>query len=250
MGGHSHWAGIKHKKAITDAKKGKVFTKIIKEITMAAKIGGGKPDENPRLRKAMEDAKNANMPVENVKRAVMRGTGQLPGVTYEEIMYEGFGPGGIAVLVEVTTDNRNRVFSEIRKIFEVSGGNIGSTGCVAWMFEPKGYMSVKKSDAKEDELMTLAIDLGAEDFKSPPGSDEYEIITAPADFEVIKKKLEERKIAIVLAELTMLAKNEVAVGEDKAQQVVNMMNNLEDHDDVQKVHSNFDIPDAILAKLE
>jgi len=250
MGGHSHWAGIKHKKAITDAKKGKVFTKIIKEITMAAKIAGGKPDENPRLRKAMEDAKNANMPVENVKRAIMRGTGQLPGVTYEEIMYEGFGPGGIAVLVEVTTDNRNRVFSEIRKIFEVSGGNIGSTGCVAWMFEPKGYMSVKKADAKEDELMTLAIDLGAEDFKSPPGSDEYEIITAPADFEVIKKKLEERKIAIVLAELTMLAKNEVAVGEDKAQQVVNMMNNLEDHDDVQKVHSNFDIPDAILAKLE
>ncbi len=250
MGGHSHWAGIKHKKAITDAKKGKVFTRIIKEIAMAAKIGGGKPDENPRLRKAMEDAKEANMPVDNIKRAIMRGTGQLPGVTYEEIMYEGYGPGGIAVLVEVTTDNRNRVFSEIRKIFEVSGGNIASTGSVAWMFEPKGYISVKKADAKEDELMTLALDIGAEDFKSQPESDEYEIITAPADFESVKKKLEERKIPIVLAELTMLAKNEVKVGEDKAQQVVNLMSNLEDHDDVQKVHSNFDIPDSILSKLE
>ncbi len=250
MGGHSHWAGIKHKKAITDAKKGKVFTRIIKEIAMAAKIGGGKPDENPRLRKAMEDARDANMPIDNVKRAIMRGTGQLPGLSYEEIMYEGYGPAGIAVLVEVTTDNRNRVFSEIRKIFEVSGGNIGSTGCVAWMFEPKGYISVKKADAKEDELMTLALDIGAEDFKSAPDSDEYEIITAPADFETVKKKLEELKIPVVLAELTMIAKNEVNVGEDKAQQVVNLMNNLEDHDDVQKVHSNFNIPDNILAKLE
>ena len=148
MGGHSHWAGIKHKKAITDAKKGKVFTKIIKEITMAAKIGGGKPDENPRLRKVMEDARTANMPVDNVKRAIMRGTGQLPGVTYEEVMYEGFGPAGIAVLVEVTTDNRNRVFSEIRKIFEVCGGNIGSTGCVAWMFEPKGYCPSRRQTRK------------------------------------------------------------------------------------------------------
>ena len=250
MGGHSHWAGIKHKKAITDAKKGKVFTRIIKEIAMAAKIGGGKPDENPRLRKAMEDARDANMPIDNVKRAIMRGTGQLPGLSYEEIMYEGYGPAGIAVLVEVTTDNRNRVFSEIRKIFEVSGGNIGSTGCVAWMFEPKGYISVKKTDAKEDELMTLALDTGAEDFKSSPDSDEYEIITAPADFETVKKKLEESKIPVVQAELTMIAKNEVNVGEDKAQQVVNLMNNLEDHDDVQKVHSNFNIPDNILAKLE
>jgi YebC/PmpR family DNA-binding regulatory protein len=250
MGGHSHWAGIKHKKAITDAKKGKVFTKIIKEITMAAKIGGGKPDENPRLRKAMEDAKDANMPVENVKRAIMRGTGQIPGMTYEEIMYEGFGPAGIAVLVEVTTDNRNRVFSEIRKIFEVSGGNLGSTGSVAWMFETKGYISVKKENAKEEALMSLAIDAGAEDFKSPSDSDEYEIITAAADFDSVKKKLEEQKIPVALAEVTMVSKNEVNVGADKAQQVVTLMNNLEDHDDVQKVHSNFNIPDSILAKLE
>lgn len=250
MGGHSHWAGIKHKKAITDAKKGKVYTKIIKEITIAAKTGGGKPEENPRLRKAMEDARAANMPIDNVKRAVMRGTGQLPGVVYEEITYEGYGPGGIAVIVEVTTDNKNRVFAEIRKIFEVSGGNLGANGCVAWMFKPKGYITVKKAAGKEDELMTLALDAGAEDFKSPEGSDEYEIITAPADFEAVKKKLEDVKVPIVSAELTMLAENEVNVGEDKAQQVVNLMNALEDHDDVQKVHSNFNIPDSILAKLE
>lgn len=250
MGGHSHWAGIKHKKAITDAKKGKVFTKIIKEITMAAKIAGGKVEENPRLRKAVEDARNANMPIDNVKRAIMRGTGQLPGVAYEEILYEGYGPAGIAVLVEVTTDSKNRTFSEIRKIFEVSGGNIGSAGCVAWMFESKGLITVKKESAKEDELMTLALDIGAEDFKSPADSDEYEIVTAPADFEAVKKKLEDSKIAIVQAEITMLAKNEVNVGADKAEQVVKLMDNLEDHDDVQKVHSNFNIPDAILAKLE
>lgn len=250
MGGHSHWAGIKHKKAITDAKKGKIFTRIIKEIVMAAKMGGGKPDENPRLRKAMEDARDANMPVDNVKRAIMRGTGQLPGLTYEEVTYEGYGPGGIAVLVEVTTDNRNRVFSEIRKIFEVAGGNLGSAGCVAWMFEPKGHITVKKSDAREDDLMTLALDMGAEDFRSPPDSDEYEIVTTPQDFETVRKKLEERKIPIVQAELTKLPKNEVKVGADKAQQVVNLMNALEDHDDVQKVHSNFDIPDDILSKLE
>ncbi len=250
MGGHSHWAGIKHKKAITDAKKGKVYTKIIKEITIAAKSGGGKPEENPRLRKAMEDARAANMPIDNVKRAVMRGTGQLPGVVYEEIMYEGYGPGGIAVLVEVTTDNKNRVFSEVRKIFEVSGGNLGATGCVAWMFKAKGYLTVKKSAGKEDEIMTLALDAGAEDFKSPADSDEYEIITAPGDYETVKKKLEDQKVPIVSAELTMLAENEVNVGEEKAQQVVNLMNALEDHDDVQKVHSNFNIPDSILAKLE
>lgn len=250
MGGHSHWAGIKHKKAITDAKKGKVYTKIIKEITIAAKSGGGKPDENPRLRKAMEDARAANMPIDNVKRAVMRGTGALPGVVYEEIIYEGYGPGGIAVIVEVTTDNRNRVFSEVRKIFEVSGGNLGANGCVAWMFKPKGWLTVKKTAGKEDEIMTLALDAGAEDFKSPDGSDEYEIITAPADYEAVKKKLEDRKVPIVSSELTMLAENEVNVGEEKAQQVVNLMNALEDHDDVQKVHSNFNIPDSILAKLE
>ena len=250
MGGHSHWAGIKHKKAITDAKKGKIFTKIIKEITIAAKTGGGKPEENPRLRKAMEDAKGANMPIDNVKRAILRGTGQLPGATYEEVIYEGYGPAGTAVLVQVTTDNRNRAFSEIRKIFEVGGGNIGSAGCVAWMFDTKGYISIKKTDIKEDELMTLALDAGAEDFKSPPDSDEYEIITAPSDFDAVKKKVDESNIPVVMAEVTMLPKNEVEVGEDKAQQVIDFVDSLEEHDDVQKVHSNFNIPDSVLAKLQ
>jgi YebC/PmpR family DNA-binding regulatory protein len=250
MGGHSHWAGIKHKKAITDAKKGKVWTKIIKEITIAAKAGGGKPEENPRLRQVIEDAKASNMPLENVKRAIRRGTGQEPGVTYEEIVYEGYGPAGIAVIINVTTDSKNRAASEIRKILDQHGGNMGSAGCVGWMFEQKGYISVKRTDAKEDELMTLSLEIGAEDFRSPEGSEEYEIITAPLDFDAVKAKLVEKKIPLSSAEITMLPKTEVNVGEDKAQQVLALMDSLEDHDDVQQVYSNFNIPDAILAKLE
>jgi YebC/PmpR family DNA-binding regulatory protein len=250
MGGHSHWAGIKHKKAITDGKKGKVYTKIIKEITIATKAGGGKPEENPRLRKAMEDAKACNMPLDNVKRAIRRGTGQEPGVVYEEITYEAYGPGGIAIIIQVTTDNKNRGASEIRKILDSRGGNMGSTGAVGWMFEQKGYISVKKTDAKEDELMSLALEGGADDFRSPPDSDEYEIITSPQAFDAVKAKLDEKKVPIVLAEVTMLPKTEVNIGEDKAEQVVRLMDELEDHDDVQKVYSNFNIPDSVLEKLE
>jgi len=250
MGGHSHWAGIKHKKAITDAKRGKVWTKIIKEITIAAKVGGGKPEDNPRLRKSIEDAKAANMPLDNVKRAIRRGTGQEPGVVYEEITYEGYGPGGIAVIINVTTDSKNRAASEIRKILDQHGGNMGSAGCVGWMFEQKGYISVKKDDAKEGELMSLSLEVGAEDFRSPEGSDEYEVITAPQDFDSVKAKLEEKKVPLVTSEITMLPKNEVNVGEDNAQRVLDLMESLEDHDDVQKVYSNFNIPDAVIAKLE
>ena len=250
MGGHSHWAGIKHKKAITDAKKGKVYTKIIKEITIAAKAGGGKPDENPRLRKAMEDAKASNMPLDNVKRAIRRGTGQEPGVVYEEITYEAYGPGGIAIIIEATTDNKNRAASEIRKILDTRGGNMGSSGSVGWMFEQKGYISVNKADAKEDELMSLALEIGADDFRSPADSGEYEIITSPQAFEAVKAKLAEKKVPVVSAEVTMLPKNEVNIGEDKAEQVVRLMDELEDHDDVQKVYSNFNIPDSVLEKLE
>ena len=250
MGGHSHWAGIKHKKAITDGKKSKVFTKIIKEITIAARIGGGKADENPRLRKAIEDARAANMPAENVKRAVNRGTRKEPGVIYEEIMYEGYGPGGIAIMINTTTDNKNRAASEIRKILDSHGGNMGSSGSVSWMFEQKGYLTVKKADAREDELMTLALDIGAEDFRSRKDSDEFEIITAPAEFEAVKAKLTEKNIPLVSAEITMLPKNEVDIGEDKAAKVVGLMDLLEDHDDVQSVYSNFNIPDAILEKLQ
>ena len=248
MGGHSHWAGIKHKKAITDAKRGKVWTKIIKEISIAARTGGGKVEDNPRLRKAVEDAKAANMPLDNVKRAIMRGTGQEPGVTYEEITYEGYGPNGIAIIINVTTDIKNRAASEIRKILDNHGGNMGSAGCVGWMFEQKGYIAVAKEGANEDELMNLALELGAEDFRSPEG-DEFEIITAPQDFDAVKAKLEEKKIVLATAEVTMLPKNEVNVGEDKAQQVLDLMEELEDHDDVQKVYSNFNIPDDIIARL-
>jgi YebC/PmpR family DNA-binding regulatory protein len=250
MGGHSHWAGIKHKKAITDAKRGKVWTKIIKEIAIAAKAGGGNPDDNPRLRSAIADAKGSNMPLDNVKRAIRRGTGQEPGVVYEEITYEAYGPGGIAVIIQVTTDNKNRAASEIRKILDQRGGNMGSTGAVGWMFEQKGYLAVKKEEAKEDELMSLALEVGAEDFRSPADSDEYEIITAPLDFESVKAKLEEKKVPIASGEVTMLPKNTVDIGEDKAEQVIKLMDELEDHEDVQKVFSNFNIPDAVMAKLE
>lgn len=250
MGGHSHWAGIKHKKAITDAKRGKVWTKIIKEIAIAAKAGGGNPDDNPRLRSAIADAKGSNMPLENVKRAIRRGTGQEPGVTYEEIVYEGYGPCGIAIIINITTDSKNRAASEIRKILDQHGGNMGSTGSVGWMFEQKGYISVKKEDAKEEELMNLVLEIGAEDFRSPEGSEEFEVITSPQDFEAVKAKLLEKKIPLSSSEITMLPKNEVNVGEDKAEQVLKLMDALEDHDDVQQVYSNFNIPDAVLAKLE
>jgi YebC/PmpR family DNA-binding regulatory protein len=248
MSGHSKWASIKHKKAITDGKKGKTFTKIVKEISIAARMGGGDVSGNPRLRKAMEDGKAANMPIENIKRAIMKGTGQLPGVIYEEITYEGYGPGGIAVLVETTTDSKNRTFSEIRNLFEKTGGNIGTAGCVAWMFEKRGSIQIEKGDINEDDAMTFAIDSGAQDFQISDNA--YEVITAPEDFDAIKTKLLEKKYQINSSELTMIPKNEVKVGEDKAQKVINMMNAFEDHDDVKEVYSNFDIPEEILAKLD
>ncbi|MEW5951695.1 MAG: YebC/PmpR family DNA-binding transcriptional regulator [Elusimicrobiota bacterium] len=249
MGGHSHWAGIKHKKAILDAKKGKIFTKIIREITIAAKMGGGDPEGNPRLRKAIEDAKEVNMPQDNIKRAIMKGTGQIPGVVFEEINYEGYGPAGIAVIVEATTDNKNRTFGEIRKIFEDHGGNIGASGCVSWMFENKGFLAVPKTAVSEDELMTLALDAGAQDLSNEPDNENFEIYTAPQDFEKIKKLLEDKKIPIASSELGLIPKNEVKVGEDKAKQVLELMEELESHDDVKNVFSNFDIPAELLEKL-
>ncbi len=247
MGGHSHWAGIKHKKAITDAKKGKVFTKIIKEITIAARLSGGDPAHNPRLRKAMDDAKAANMPLDNVKRAVMKGTGQLPGAMYEDVMYEGYGPAQIALMIEATTDNKNRAFSEIRKIVEDYGGNLG--GSVAWMFDNKGFITVPKAGLEEDALMEAAIEAGADDVKNAEG-DNYEILTAPQDLDKVKTALTAKGMTIASAEITLIPKNEVDVPEEKAKQVVDLMNALEDHEDVKKVHSNFNIPDEILAKLD
>lgn len=249
MGGHSHWAGIKHKKALTDAKKGKVYTKIIKEITIAARLGGGKPEDNPRLRKAMDDAKNNNMPLDNVKRAIARGTGQEPGVVYEELTYEGYGPAGTAVIVNCTTDSKNRTASEIRKLFDSHGGKLGASGCVSYMFKQKGQIIISKEGKDEEELMNIALEAGAEDFKSDDG-DVYEIITAPEDFEAVRKALEDKKIEMEQAEITMLADNNVEVGEDKAEQVLKFMDALEDHDDVQTAYSNYSIADEILAKLD
>ena len=249
MGGHSHWAGIKHKKALTDAKKGKVYTKIIKEITIAARLGGGKPEDNPRLRKAMDDAKNNNMPLDNVKRAIARGTGQEPGVVYEELTYEGYGPAGTAVIVNCTTDSKNRTASEIRKLFDSHGGKLGASGCVSYMFKQKGQIIISKEGKDEEELMNIALEAGAEDFKSDDG-DVYEIITAPEDFEAVKKALEDKKIEMEQAEITMIADNNVEVGEDKAEQVLKFMDALEDHDDVQTAYSNYSIADEILAKLD
>ena len=248
MGGHSHWAGIKHKKAILDSKRGKVWTKVVKEITIAAKLGGGDPAGNPRLRRAIEDAKAANMPAENVKRAVQKGTGELPGVNYEELVYEGYAPGGVAVLVQVTTDNRNRTADEILLIFSKNGGNRGATGCVAWMFKPKGLVRVKKEGVNEDALIGDALDLGADDVVTS-APELFEVYTATADLYKVRDGLTAKKYPIDSAELTMKPENTVAVDETNAPKVLKLMEAMEDHDDVQKVYANFDIPDQVLAKL-
>lgn len=244
MSGHSRWAGIKHKKGAADAKRGKVFTKIVRELTVAAKVGGGNPDNNPRLRKAVDDAKAANMPLDNVKKAIARGTGEIPGVVYEEVSYEGYGPGGAAVFLTGTTDNRNRTTSEIRKIFSSHNGNLGESGCVAWMFQPKGQIVVSKKDwTDEDKLMGLGLDAGMEDLKSDD-EEVYEIVTAPADFEKVKAALAAAKVPLASAELTMLPQTTVPLSGNEAEQMVALMEELEEHDDVKEVYTNCDIKDS------
>ena len=248
MGGHSHWAGIKHKKALVDSKRGKVWTKIVREITMAAKIGGGDVNGNPRLRKAVDDAKASNMPAENVKRAIQKGTGELPGAIYEELTFEGYGPGGVAIYGEGTTDNRNRTTNEVRKIYENHGGNMGSPGCVSFLFEKKGRIELKRAAIAEEELLTLVLDLGAEDLKTTEAA--YEIVTSPATFEAVQAGLKAKKLALESAEVTLIAKTTVAVVEPAASKLLALVEALEDHDDVSKVYANFDIPDDVLAALE
>ncbi len=245
MSGHSRWAGIKHKKGLTDAKRGKLFTKIIREIVIAAKIGGGAPESNPRLRKAMDDAREANMPADNMKKAIQRGTGELPGAIYEELVYEGYGPSGVALIVNVTTDNKNRTAGEIRRIFSQHGGNMGETGSVGWMFSTKGIFIIEKSKTTEDQLMTVALDAGAEDINSDD-PESFEVTTQPADFEKVKKALEAVEVPVVSAEVTMLPKTYVKLSGAAAQQMLALMNDLEDHDDVKNVHANFDIPKEII----
>jgi len=248
MSGHSKWAQIKHKKAHTDAKKGRVFTQIVKEISVAARLGGGDPNGNPRLRFAIEKAKEVNMPHDNVKRAIMKGTGELPGTSYEEFLYEGYGPGGVAVLIETLTDNKNRTLPEIRHLMAKHGGNLGEAGCVAWMFHKRGYILVEKSRVSEETLMTVALDAGAEDMKNDPREDNFEVITAPEDLNKVKNALEDAGIPVSLAETTMLPKSYVPVDEKAAEQMMKLIEVLEENEDVQNVYANFDIPDEVMTK--
>ena len=241
MSGHSKWSTIKHKKGATDAKRGKIFTKIIKEITVAARMGGGDPETNPRLRSALINARSENMPKDTFERAIKKGTGDLDGVNYEEILYEGYGPGGVAVLVECLTDNRNRTIAEVRQVFNKAGGNVGTDGCVAWMFDKKGLIIVSKEDSDEDTLMEVALDAGAEDIKEE--TDSFEIITEPADFEAVKEAVDAAEIKYEMAEITMIPQNMTKVEGKEAEQMINFMEALDDCDDIQKFYSNADIPD-------
>jgi len=249
VSGHSKWASIKHKKASTDAKRGKVFTKIVKEISIAARTGGGDPASNPRLRTAVDKAKEVNMPADNIKRAIMKGTGELPGVAYEEYFYEGYGPGGVAILMEILSDNKNRTISEIRSIMTKSGGNMGEAGSVAWMFEKKGYILVEKTKVDEDTLMSAALDAGAEDMKNDPREDNYEVLTVPESMPAIKAAIEAGGIPVSHSEITMLPKNYIMLDEKHAEQMIRLIEALEENDDVQNVYTNFDAPDEVMARL-
>jgi YebC/PmpR family DNA-binding regulatory protein len=245
MSGHSKWATTKHKKAAVDAKRGKLFTKLTKEITVAARLGGGDQDGNPRLRTAVAKAKAVSMPADNIKRAIQKGTGELPGVAYEEVTFEGYGPGGVAIMVETMTDNRNRTVSEIRHILSKLGGNLGEAGCVSWMFHKKGYIVVSSAKADEEKLLALALDAGAEDMQTE--DDNFVITTAPHDFEQVKKALEDAGVPLDAAEVTMVPQTYVKIeGQKEAGQMMRLMEALEDSDDVQNVYANFDIPEEVM----
>lgn len=249
MSGHSKWASIKHKKAATDAKRGKLFTKVIKEITVAARDGGGDPEANPRLRLAVAKAKEANMPKDNIEKAIKKGTGELPGVQYESLNYEGYGPGGVAILVDVLTDNKNRAAAEVRSIFSKKGGNMAGAGSVAWQFNQQGLIIVSQEKAEEEKLMDIVLESGGDDIK--PQDAGYEIKTGIKEFEDVKKAIEAAGIEPDSAEITMIPSSTVRINDkETAAQILNLINALEDHDDVQNVYANFDIPDDILAQLE
>ncbi|SPJ13737.1 conserved hypothetical protein [Syntrophobacter sp. SbD2] len=249
MSGHSKWATIKHKKGAADAKRGKVFTKLIKELMVAARMGGGNPEGNPRLRAALLAAKAENMPKDNIDRAIKKGTGELEGVNYEEFAYEGYGPAGVAVLVDIMTDNRNRAASEVRHIFSRNSGNLGEAGCVAWMFNKKGSIVFDKKAMPEEQLIELALEAGAEDVKDQ--EDQFEVITSPEDFLNVKAAFDDRELKYELAEITMSPQTTVRIEDPKtAQQLLRLMDALEDSDDVQNVYANFDIPDQIIESLE
>jgi len=245
MSGHSKWATIKHKKAATDARRGKLFSKILKEITVAARLGGGDAKGNPRLRAAVLEARSNSVPNDNIERAIKKGTGEIASEVYEEVIYEGYGPGGVAVLVEAATDNRNRTAGEIRHIFARNGGNLGEAGCVAWMFHRRGYFAVEKSAMDEEKFMELALELGADDVAIE--EDVYEIYTPMEGFIATQEELERREVPTVAKELAMVPQTTLDVPADKANQVLRLMDALEDHDDVQKVWANLNIDANALA---
>jgi YebC/PmpR family DNA-binding regulatory protein len=247
MSGHSKWATIKRKKAVTDAKRGKAFTQIIKEITIAARMGGGDPKGNPRLRLAIDKAKASNMPADNIKRAIQKGTGELPGVQYEDVTYEGYGAGGVALIIESVTDNKNRTVSEIRHMLERHNGKLGAANSVAWMFHRKGVISVARAQYDEETLLNVILEAGADDMRME--DDVYTISTAPEQFETVRQFLEEKGIAMESAEIQFVPENLVKVDGKEAEQVLKLVDALEEHDDVQHVYANFDIDEKILAGL-
>jgi len=247
MSGHSKWSTIKHKKEKIDAERGRVFTKLIREVTVAARHGGGDINGNPRLRAAVQAAKAANMPGSNIERAIKKGTGELPGVVYEEIIYEGYGPGGVAILVEVMTDNKNRTVADIRHIFSRNGGNLGETGCVNWLFDKRGVMYVSKNKVNEDDLLMIVLDAGALDVRAENG--DYGIIAPFEKFEAVKEALEKNKIEYEQAEITMLPQSTIKVEGRDAEHVLKLMEAVEEHEDVQKVYANFDIDEEIMEKV-
>lgn len=248
MSGHSKWSSIKHKKAATDAKRGQAFTKVIKEITVAARGGGGDPTSNARLRTAIASAKAVNMPQDNVTRAIKKGTGELPGVSYEEFTYEGYGPGGAAIMIEIMTDNKNRTVADIRHIFSKHNGNLGESGCVAWMFNKKGLIVIDSDKVDEDKLMEIALNAGAEDMQR--NEDVFEITTLPEDLESVREAIEKEGIEISLAEVSRIPQTTVKLEGKHAEQMLKLMEKLEDHDDVQNVFANFDIPDEVMENIK
>ena len=248
MSGHSKWHSIRHKKAKVDAERGKVFTKLIKELTVSARIGGGDPDMNPRLRTAMAAAKAANMPAKNIDNAIKKGTGELPGVVYEEVIYEGYGPGGVAIYINTMTDNKNRTVAEIRHLLGKYGGNLGESGCVAWMFERTGLIKIPRNRYDEEELLMLAIEAGADDMKNED-PEFYEIYTDFETLDAVRTALEDKQVTVDSAEQTMIPKNFISLDGKQAEQMIRLMEVLDDHDDVQDIYANFDIDDEVMANL-
>ena len=247
MSGHSKWASIKHKKGAADAKRGKIFSRLNKEITVAARLGGGDPAGNPRLRSAIQAAKAENMPKDNIERAIKKGTGELEGTSYEECNYEAYGPGGVAIMIDCLTDNKNRTVAEVKHLFERHGGNLGEPGCVSWIFEKKGLIVFERESVEEERLLELALDAGAEDIKEE--ETQFEILTDPSDFESVKKAFDDEGLSYTVAEVSMIPQNTVSLEGRDAEKMLNLMETLEDHDDINHVYANFDIPDEVMEAL-